>query len=203
MSTSPGLVAFETFVGLSMHFRRESYDGWKYNFKTRAAEAMFKKDIQLKYAYEFIERNHATLQDRIRFMYPLFKRYGAFVKPTQIMQMRHEHKKFEQFIADVVPQCKRLLAAVKKEVHDKETLLSCTQTLPRVYELYNDGVIDDDQAVLLFMLIPGLNSTSSKEPFVFDKWKQKIQFDKAFFSLYIPAPLLIELQVLANDTFNQ
>lgn len=196
-----GLSAYTVACAIALHFMRKGYDGWKYNFKTKVAEKRFNAHKQTQFVYAAVEKRYPQLLDQIKYLYPYFKRYGAFANKLNIRLVDAEYKKFidhismfdEQYVGELLKTLKLNLSSIT-ELFDQHELL------PKVYQLYDRKVITHDQAVLLFMIFPDLNSTSSNEPYVYDAWKSDITFDKQFVSLYIHSQSLIAMQVVAKDS---
>lgn len=194
-----GLSAFETFTAMKLHFMRKSYDGWIYNFKTKSIPKEIHKNVQMQYAYESLSRTYPSQIELIKFLYPAFKTYGYGCKPLAIIQMRKIHANFITFIENFDNEIESLYTLLVSELGSVSKIMDSSGTLPVIYELVNDSIITYEQAVLLFLVFPGLNKVSSNEPFVFERFKTDIEFDKRFFSLYISAPSIKKAQSVALD----
>lgn len=196
-----GLSAYTVVCGMSLHFNRKGYDGWKYMFKTRMAEKSFLENRQTQFVYAAVESKYPGLVDQVKYFYPYFRRYGAFASKTNIRKFDEEYKKFTEYVKNIEnSHLPELINTLKLKISSISDLAQVDNLLPKVYQLFDDKVISYDQAVLLFMVFPDLNSTSSNEPFVYDVWKKNISFDKKFFSLYISPPSLIAMQNIAKDS---
>jgi len=198
-----GLASYTVACGMSLHFNRKGYDGWKYLFKTKMAQKSFLENRQTQFVYGAVESKYPTLIDQVRYFYPYFKRYGAWASKTNIRKFDIEYKKFTEYVENIEKiHLPELLNTLKLNVSSISELFQVDNLLPKIYRMVDEGVISYDQAVLLFLVIPDLNSTSSNEPFVFDAWKADITFDKKFLSVYISPPSLIAMQNIAKDSFN-
>lgn len=198
-----GYAAFETACALQLHLTAKGYDGWKYNFRTKAASKRFTANPQTKFVYAKIERDYPTKLEQLRFLYPYISKYGFKVNLNNARLMQVEYDKYTCLINDIERKFGLLIAVIKQELGgDFSLILDQSDMLPKIYQLYDTQVIKNVEVLLLFMAIPALNSTSSNEPFVFDKWKDKILFDIKMLSMYITPPMKSMLAQMANDELN-
>jgi hypothetical protein len=176
------------------HFHRGSYDGWKYDFKTRVTEENYRsKGKATEYQFAAIERDNPTLIEMLKFYYPAFSKYGS-IRPVKIRNIHIENKAFVEKMGVIELKLQTTIKAIRGEVKKFSDLFDSSELLPKIYQLYSQGVIDDDAIVILFLIIPDLNKIVSKEPFVFDAWKKEIVFNRPFYSLYIDQPTINRLR---------
>lgn len=191
-----GLEAYKTYLGMGLHFRG-NLDGWQYNFSGKCKPETFAAKTRLKYVYAKIERDHPTKLDQIKFFYPAMKAYG-YVKPESVGLMMKVHRAFEkEFGYGLVSRHKAWIEGMMKEhiLLDFFELFACSEMLPKFYQLYAEKQMTHDQAVVLCLCVPELlNTIVSNEPFVYEAWKVKLEFDMKFMQLYINGPLLRQLK---------
>jgi len=197
-----GLTAYQTFCGMSAHYRGGAYDGWLYNFKTRVSADKYAANKAIVYQYAAIERNFPVLCDQLKFFYPAFAKAG-FVKADNVRFMHTCYREYMAYVDNIVPTFSRAMEKLKSGVDNFAELFENGGTLPRIYELVDSGVIVYRDAVILFLAVPQLNNVYSNEPFVFAPWKAKIAADKKFVSLYIDADTLATLRQVVVTTFKR
>ena len=200
-----GLEAYKTFLGIGLHFRG-TVDGWKYNFSGKCKPETFATKNRLVYMYAKVERDHPTKLAQLMFYYPAFQAYG-YVKPDAINLMMKAHKAFIKEFDDSLPsRHKDWLVELLTEgnLTDFFDLFSCTEMLPKFYQLYADKQMTQLQAAILCLCVPELlNTIVSKEPIVFEAWKVKLEFDMKFIQLYISHPVLKQLRDATVEAFKQ
>lgn len=199
-----GLEAYKTFLGMGLHYRG-NIDGWKYNFSGKCKPETFAAKKRLVYMYAKIEREHPTKLDQIKFFYPAFN--SCYVKPDAVGMMYSCHKRFIETFDDTLP--KRHQAWLTElltngHISDFFDLFACDGMLPKLYQLYSSKVVSYDAVVILCLCVPELlNTIVSNEPFVFEAWKVKLEFDMKFMQLYINGPLLRQLKDATVEAFKQ
>jgi hypothetical protein len=185
------MLAFEVFQAMQLHFMKKGYDGWKYGFRKKIKT----DEIPFKWQFAAIEREYPTVNELVKFYYPTFLN-GSF-KP-KIASIRPNHKAFIMKLEHIKIDFPEALARFRdfKDLHGQGVVL------PRLYEEYQNNKIDYETIVVMFLVIPTLNKVVSNEPFVYEKFKAKVDFDKRFFSMYLSVDTINLLRQVALDKFN-
>jgi len=197
-----GLSAFETVCALQLHMMRKGYDGWTYNFRTKSALTRFNKNVQTKFAYSKIEQEYPDKISQLKFFYPFMSKNSFKINLLNIRKMTIDYNNFISYIDEIELHFRNLCSSIAKELGSLDRIFDQGDVFPVIYQLFDCKLVTIDQVVLLFLIMPDLNSTSSNEPFVYDKWKADILFNKKFLSLYISVPIQNRLKLIVVDEFN-
>lgn len=191
-----GLAAYKTYLGMSLHFRG-NLDGWQYNFTGKCKPETFEANKRVMWMYAKVEEDFPTKVEQIKYLYPAFKEM-KYIKPDQLMVVRRQYVQFMKAFGEDLPQRHQAwLTELLAEgfIKDFADLFDTSEMLPKLYQLYSNKVMTYDAAVILCIVIPELlNTIVSQEPFVFEAWKVKLQFDMKFIQLYISQPVLKQLR---------
>ena len=192
-----GYNAYRTFLGLSLHFRRGSYDGWQYNFNGKCLKETYEKNRGLGHKFSAIERKYPTKEDQLRLFYPVFKKNG-FVKATDYELAVRMNKLFVRDFDELKSKLFiQELEVVAKKVKNIHELLGVYNDTPLLYDCYIEELISYDSLVILSLVIPELNKVCSEEPFLWNSLVEKIKFDSKFYMLYLDQN---ELKTLKQNT---
>lgn len=196
-----GLSAYTTFNAMNLHFRKGSYDGWKYNFKTHVNADNFQSNKTSLFQFAAIERTHTKLLEQIKYFYPAFAAFG-YISSKNLRVVRLEYLSFMKKIDSIEETFASELEKVSKNMENILDLLDNSGTMPEIFNLYDTKQLSYSSIVILFMIIPELNKIVSREPFVFDDWKTQISFDMKFYGLYIAPTQRSKFKQITISTFN-
>jgi hypothetical protein len=169
----------------------KGYDGWKYGFKKKIDET---KQIPWEWQFRAIEREYPTTTELVRYYYPSFA--TGNIKPVPGI-MKKMHQNFIKTLEQTIRDWDNLLELFSsfQELHSQGVVL------PRIYEVWESNKVSFESKVLMFLVIPTLNRIVSAEPYVWQKVKTEIEFHKRFYSMYISADLIKDLQLRTLDKF--
>lgn len=192
-----GSAAYQTYLGMSLHFQRKSYDGWKYNFKTKFNEERFKNNKQICYQYAAIESQFSDTIDQVKFYYPAFMGRRGHVHAHEIPTFRTHHRRFLEELSGLRIRLEEKLKSLVANGATIYTLFQADETLPYIYQLFHEGVLTYEEVLMLFTVEPKFFDIQSREPFVFEKFKKEMSFDSKFFRYYIDVPCVRDTVVSA------
>lgn len=179
-----GITAYRTFLGLSLHFRRGSYDGWIYNFNGKVKPETFEANKGIVYQYAAIETKFPNKNDQLRYFYPAFKKFG-YCKASDIRAFGIAYTEFNNKFANLVEMDYGIeLRNAASKVSSINHLIGLDGELPFLYNCYIEELISYDSLVILSLAIPEINTIVSKEPFLWNSLVEKLKFDSRFYNLY-------------------
>lgn len=180
---SLGLSAYKTYLGLSLHFRRGSYNGWNYNFNGKVKPETFEANRGLTHRYAALEANHPNKNDQIRFFYPAFRKFG-FCKNTDISTFTRSYNEFVKEFQLMRTQYDIELKQVALKVSSIKEFMGLDEQVPFLYNCYIEKLITLDSLIILSLAIPDINTIVSKESFLWNSLIEKLKFDSGFYNLY-------------------
>lgn len=180
-----GITAYRTFLGLSLHFRRGSYDGWNYNFNGKVKPETYEANKGIVYQYAAIEKRFPNKNDQLRYFYPAFKKFG-YCKASDIRAFGIAYTEFNNKFANLVEMEYGIeLRNVASKVSSINHLIGLDGELPFLYNCYIEELISYDSLAILSLAIPEVLQIKSQEPFLWNSFIEKLKFDSKFYNLYI------------------
>lgn len=180
-----GITAYRTFLGLSLHFRRGSYDGWNYNFNGKVKPETYEANKGIVYQYAAIEKRFPNKNDQLRYFYPAFKKFG-YCKASDIRAFGVAYTEFNNKFANLVEMEYGIeLRNVASKVSSINHLIGLDGELPFLYNCYIEELISYDSLAILSLAIPEVLQIKSQEPFLWNSFIEKLKFDSKFYNLYI------------------
>lgn len=180
-----GITAYRTFLGLSLHFRRGSYDGWNYNFNGKVKPETYEANKGIVYQYAAIEKKFPNKNDQLRYFYPAFKKFG-YCKASDIRAFGVAYTEFNNKFANLVEMDYAIeLRNIASKVSSINHLIGLDGELPFLYNCYIEELISYDSLAILSLAIPEVLQIKSQEPFLWNSFIEKLKFDSKFYNLYI------------------
>lgn len=182
--TPQGLTAYRTYLGMSLHFRRGSYDGWQYNFNGKVNPDTYEANRAIVHRYASLESRYPTKNDQIKFFYPAFSK--GFMKANDISGFTKSYQQFNNMFEDLwYMQYGIELKQLGSYVSSIDELMGVANSLPTLYNAYIEEVVSYNSLILLSLAIPSINSLVSEEPFLWNSLNEKLKFDSKFYKLYL------------------
>jgi hypothetical protein len=179
----PGLGVYKTYLGMSLHFRKGSYNGWDYNFNGKVKSETFEANRGLVHRYAALEAKHPNKNDQLRLFYPAFRKFG-FCKNTDIACFTRSYNEFVKEFQLMPLQYEHELKQVAIKVSSIKEFMGLDDQVPFLYNCYIEKLISYDSLLILSLAIPELNTIVSKEAFLWNSLTEKLKFDSGFYNLY-------------------
>lgn len=184
-----GQRACEVYKCMSLHFNpMNPYDGWKYNFKNKnfTEKTFLSVNKGDQYRFSDIEKKNPDDVSLIKYWYPLFRISGYLANKNPFSYVSKNLKMFNEAYAMYDEMISKETEGMSIDDVIAYYMKININGMPAIYnQTKKDDLCGFIKASLVFLKFPALNNIVCNN-YVYEAWKEKIDIDKRFVSLYKP-----------------